>query len=33
MTVQTPEKLLYQGETLTLCSELLGPFMEMLALP
>ena len=33
MTAQTPERLLYQGETLTLCSEPLGHFMEMLAMP
>ena len=28
MTAQAPEKLLYKGEELTLCSEPLGPFLE-----
>ena len=31
MTAQTPERLIYQGETLTLCNEPLGQLHQLLA--
>jgi len=33
MTAQASEKLIYKGETLSLCSQPLGHFLEMAAIP